>query len=75
MGGLKFSISIFLMVLRKNECFGGYEDFVNILGGRHKIGLYLGVLFMYFRFFLKVRVQNGRYIWGLLKFQIFLWGA
>ena len=25
--------------------FGGYEDFVDIFGGRHKIGLYLGVIF------------------------------
>ena len=45
--------------------FGGYEDFVDIFGSRHKIGLYLGVIF-------KVKVQNRGYFWGLLTFQIFL---
>ena len=29
----------------------GYEDFVDIFYGHHKIGLYLGVIFMYFRAF------------------------
>ena len=37
----------------------------------HKIGLYLGVISMHFRVFLKVKVQNGGYFLGLLKFQIF----
>ena len=27
---------------------------------------------MHFRVFFKVKVQNGGYFWGLLKFQIFL---
>ena len=31
--------------------FGGYEDFVDILGVYHKIGLYLGVISMHFRVF------------------------
>ena len=44
-------------------------------GGHYKIGLYLGVIYMHFRAFLKVKVQNGRYFWGLLKFQIFVCGA
>ena len=42
------------------------------LGGRHKIRLYLGVISMHFGVFFKVKVQNGGYFGGLLKFQIFL---
>ena len=30
---------------------GGYEDFVDIFGDHHKIGLYLGFISMYFRVF------------------------
>ena len=44
-------------------------------GGHHKIGLYLGVISMHFRVFLKVMVQNGVYLFGLVKFQIFFRGA
>ena len=44
-------------------------------GGHHKIGLYLGVISMHFRVIFKVKVQNGGYLLGLLKFQIFLGGA
>ena len=29
--------------------FLGYEDFEDIFGGHHKIGLYLGVISMHFR--------------------------
>ena len=37
------------------------------LGGHHKIGLYLGVFSMHFRvFFLKVKVQNFKYCFGVL---------
>ena len=43
-----------------------YEDFVDILGGNHKIGLYLGVISSILGYFLKVKVQ--------IKFQIF-WGT
>ena len=42
------------------------------LGGHHKIGLYLEVIL---RSFLKVKVQNWGYLFGLLKFQIFFGGA
>ena len=38
-------------------------------GGDHKIGLYLGVISMHSGVF---KVQNGGYIWGLVKFQIFI---
>ena len=44
-------------------------------GGHHKIGLYLGDISMHLRSFLKVKVQNGGYFFGLLKFQIFFGGA
>ena len=36
---------------QKKEYFLGYEDFVDIFWGHHKIGLYLGVISMYFRVF------------------------
>ena len=53
-----------------------YEHVVDILWwGHHKIGLYLGVTSMYFRVFLKVKVQNEEYLFWLLKFQIFLGGS
>ena len=43
------------------------------LEGHHKIRLYLGVISMHFLgLFLKVKVQNGGILGGLLKFQIFL---
>ena len=59
----------------------GYEDFVDIFGGYHKIELYLGVISMHFRVFFKVKVQNGGILGdakisnsflGCLKFLIFL---
>ena len=34
---------------QKNKYFLGYEDFVDIFWGHHKIGLYLEVISMYFR--------------------------
>ena len=37
----------------------GYEDFVDIFRDHHKIGLYLGVISMHFRVFLKVKVRIG----------------
>ena len=44
-------MSILLGVFRKHEYSFGYEDFVDILGVYHKIGLYLGFIFMYFGVF------------------------
>ena len=55
--------------------FWGMKILWIFLGGHHKIGLYLGVISMHFRVFLKVKVQNGGYFFGLLKFQISFWGA
>ena len=69
LGVQNFEFQYFLgfSTFQKNEYFLGNEDFVDILLGHHKIGLYLGVIFLYF----KVKVQIGGYFWGLLKFQIF----
>ena len=55
--------------------FLGYEDFVDIFLVRHKIGLYLGSFLCILGPFLKVKLENGGYFYGWLKFQIFLWGA
>ena len=44
-------------------------------GDHHKIGLYLGVISMQFRVFLKVKEQNVGYFFGLLKFQIIFSGV
>ena len=35
----------------QKKYFLGYEDFVDIFWGHHKIGLYLGVISMHFRVF------------------------
>ena len=55
---------------QRNEYFWGYEDFVDILGVYHIIGLYLRVISMHFRLFHSVKVYNRGYFLGLLKFQI-----
>ena len=39
----------YFLGFQKNEYFLGYEDFVDIFLGHHKIGLYLGVISMPFR--------------------------
>ena len=36
---------------QKNEYFFGYEEFVDIFLGHHKIGQYLGSISMHFRVF------------------------
>ena len=70
--GSKFEFQYF-WGLQKNKKKLGYEDFVDIFGGHHKIGLYLGVISIHFSFFLKGKVQNGGYFWRFLKFQTFFW--
>ena len=55
--------------------FGGYEDLWIFFWGHHKIGLYLGVISMYFRVFSKGQDTELGYIFGLVKFQIFFGGA
>ena len=37
--------------VRKMNIFWGYDAFVDIFWGHHKIGLYLGVMSMHFRVF------------------------
>ena len=60
---------------QKNEYFGGYEDFVDIFWGHHKLDYMQGSFLRILRSFLKVKVQNGGYFFGLLKFHIFFGGA
>ena len=59
----------------------GYEVFVDIFGGNHKIGLYLGVISMHLRvfsygqgtewgIFFYPKISN--IFWGCLKILIFL---
>ena len=55
----------------ENEYLWGYEDFVDIVGGHHTIGLYLGVISMPFRVFSYGQSTEWRIFLGLLKFQIF----
>ena len=45
---------------------------MDIFGGHHKNVLYLWVILCILGSFLKVKVQNVGYFFGLLKFQIFL---
>ena len=53
------------------------------LGGHDKIGLYLGVISMYFKVFLKVIVQNWDLFWvakisnifGVLEIPDIFWGV
>ena len=56
---------------QKNEYFWGYEDFVDIFGVYHIIGLYLRVISMHFRVFSFGQGTKWGYFWGLLKVQIF----
>ena len=58
--------------VQKNEYFLGMTILWIFIWGHHKIGLYLGVISMHFRGFLKIKVQNGDYFWGSVKYQIFL---
>ena len=63
----------YLWGFQKNEYFLGHEDFVHIfLGGSSENKTLFKGLFCILGYFLKVKVQNGGYFLGLLKFQIFL---
>ena len=65
--------------------FGGFHKMKKIWGmkilwifflGHHKIGLFLGVISMHFRGFSYGQGTDwGMFFGGLLKFEIFLWGA
>ena len=54
--------------------FWGYEDFVDIFGGSSQNWASLRVIFMHFRVFFKVNVQNWVFL-GVAKILIFFWGA
>ena len=56
--GFKIFVSIFLGVFRK-WIFWGYEDYVDIFGGHHRFGLYLGSFLCILGYFLKVKVKTG----------------
>ena len=73
--GSKFCISIFFWVFRKINIFLGMKILWIFFWGHHKIGLYLEVISMHLRSFLRVKVQNWGYFFGLLKFQIFFLGC
>ena len=63
--------------------FGGYEDFVDIFWGHHKIWLVWGSFLCNLGSFLRSRYRIGIFFWvakisniflGCLKFLIFFWG-
>ena len=68
-----FDFQYFLGVSEK-QIFLGYEDFVDIFWGSSQNWLYLGVISMHFRVSFSQGTEWGIF-WGLLKFQIFFWGA
>ena len=49
------------------EYFWGYEDFVDIFGGHHKIRLYFEVISMHIRVFSEGQDTEWRIFLGLLK--------
>ena len=51
LGGQNFEIKYFLGFTEKIYVFWGMKILCIFLGGRHKIGLYLGVFTMHFRVF------------------------
>ena len=73
--GLKFWISIFFWAFRKNNIFGGHEDFVDIFWGSSQYWASLRVISMQFRFFFSGQGTELGYFLGLLKFQIFFFGC
>ena len=56
-----------------------FLDIMKILwiffGGSSQIWASFRVIFMHFRVFFKVKGTELGYFWGLLKFQMFFWGA
>ena len=68
-------ISIFLGVFRKLNILGGLKILWIFFRGQHKIGLYLEVISMHFRAFSEGQDTEWRIFFGLLKVQIFIWGA
>ena len=61
--------------VRKLNIFGGMKILWIFFRGHHKIGLYLEVISMHFRVFSEGQGTEWRIFFGLLKVQIFIWGA
>ena len=68
-----FVFQYFFRVFRKINIFGGYDDFVDIFGGHHKIGLYFVVISMHLGSWSRYRIWD--IFFGLPKFQIFFSGC
>ena len=62
---------IIVLCFQKNEYFFGYEDFVDIFWGHHKIGLYLGVISVHFIVFSSGQGTERGIFFGLVKFLMF----
>ena len=75
LGVQNFDFQYFYFFFLKKLNILEYEDFVNIFWGHHKIGLYLDVISMHFRVLSESQGKEWRIFFGLLKFQIFIWGA
>ena len=58
---------------QKTEYFLGMKILWTFFWGHHKIGLYLEVISMHFRFFSEGQGTEWRIFLGLLNFQIFIW--
>ena len=56
---------------QKNENKCGDDEIVDIFGGHHKTGLFLGVIYIHFRAFSLSQGTESEYFWGVAKFQIF----
>ena len=53
------------MVFRKNEYFWGYKELVNILGGRHKTELLLGLFLGFFLRTILGVLQKFKYFFSM----------
>ena len=53
---------------------GGYEDFVDFLGGHHEIGPVWGTLLCNLGSFLRSRYRIGIF-WGVAKISNIFWGC
>ena len=74
-GVQNFEFQYFFLVFRKMNIFGGMKILWIFFGGHKKIGLYLGVISMQFMVFTLKSRYRMEDILGLLKFQIYFWGA
>ena len=73
-----FKILHFNFFFQKTENFfggGGKKILWIYFGGHDIIGLYLEVISMHFWVFFEGQGTEWRIFIGLLKFQIFIWGA